>query len=209
MSLSFADLYLTGAYPPMCHPSADPAVNAARAGIETPDPARARILEIGCGSGHHILSLASRWPEAECTGVDISGKAISKARSLAGRAGIANVRLCECSLLEFEPEGTFDFIIAHGVFSWVPDEIKIHLLDFIGKRLSENGIAVVSFNVAAGWKARMGVVEKVLAIRDAGGVDEMTALSIFTTVAEGRSWKSLRTCSQRVQKFLPLMTSHR
>lgn len=180
MSLSFKDLYLTGAYPPMCHPTADPSVFGGA------DPGNSRILEIGCGTGHHMLSLASRWPEADCTGVDVSGRAISKARSLARRAGLANAKFCECSLLEFEPEGTFDFIIAHGVFSWVPDEVKIHLLDFIGKRLSGKGAAVVSFNVAAGWKARMRVVEKVLAIRDAGCVDEMTALSVFKTVAEGK-----------------------
>lgn len=187
MPRSFSELYLADAYPAMSHPSADPAVNAesARAaGVDAVDPAGARILEIGCASGHHILSLASRWPGAECTGVDLSGKAVSRARNLARRAGLSNVKFCECTLLEFEPEGEFDYIIAHGFFSWVPDEVKIHLLDFIGKRLSKNGIAVVSFNVAAGWKARMPVVEKVRAIQAAGDTDEMTALGILKTVAE-------------------------
>ena len=187
MRRTFSELYLADAYPAMSHPSADPAVNAesARAaGLDAVDPAGARILEIGCAGGHHILSLASRWPGAECTGVDLSGKAVSRARNLARRAGLSNVKFCECTLLKFEPEGEFDYIIAHGFFSWVPDEVKIHLLDFIGKRLSKNGIAVVSFNVAAGWKARMPVVEKVRAIQAAGDTDEMTALGILKTVAE-------------------------
>jgi len=186
MRRTFSELFLADAYPPMSHPSADPAANAdiARAaGLEVKDPADARILEIGCATGHHILSLVSRWPNADCTGVDLSGKAISRARSLARRAGLDNARFCECSLLEFAPEGEFDFIIAHGIFSWVPDEVKIHLLDFIGKKLSPSGIATVSFNVAAGWKTRMPVVEKVRAIQAAGDTDEMTALQILKTVA--------------------------
>lgn len=187
MSRTFKELYLAEAYPAMSHPSADPATNAEiarNAGLDTKDPSNARILEIGCATGHHILSLASRWPGAECTGMDISAKAISRARSLARRSAMDNVRLCECSLLDFEPEGEFDQIIAHGFFSWVTDEVKIHLLDFIGKHLVPNGIATVSFNVAAGWKTRMPVVEKVRAIQVAGETDEMTALGILKTVAD-------------------------
>lgn len=187
MSRSFSEIFLADAYPAMSHPSADPAVNAevARAaGLDVVAPERARILEIGCATGHHILSLASRWQEAECTGVDLSAKAISRARGLARRAALKNVRLCECSLLEFEPEGEFDFIIAHGFFSWVPDDVKIQLLDFIGKRLAPNGIATVSFNVAAGWRERMPVVEKARAIQAAGNIDEMGALEVLGSVAD-------------------------
>lgn len=141
-------------------------------------------MEIGCGTGHHILSLANRWPRAECAGVDISARGISVARNLARQAGLGKVKFRECSILEFEPEAGYEFIIAHGVFSWVPDEVKLALMDFIGKRLAPGGIAVVSFNVAAGWKARMAVVEKVRAIQAAGAEDEMEALSVMATVAE-------------------------
>jgi trans-aconitate methyltransferase len=186
MPRTFSELYLADAYPPMSYPSADPAVNAAvalAAGLDVADPAGARILEIGCGTGHHILSLANRWPGAECTGVDISAKGISKAKNLARQAGLANVKFCECPLQEFEPEGGFDFIIAPGFFSWVPDEVKLALMDFIGKRLSPGGIAVVSFNVVAGWRERMAVVEKVRAIQELGDTDEMTALSVMRDVA--------------------------
>lgn len=187
MSRTFAELYGAEAYPAMSHPAADPAVNAVvamAAGLNVAEPAGACILEIGCGTGHHILSLANRWPGAECTGVDISARGISVARNLARRAGIANVRFCECPLEQFEPEGTFHFIIAHGVFSWVPDEVKLALMDFIGKHLAPNGIAVLSFNVAAGWRERMAVVEKVRTIHAAGAEDEMHALTILTDVAE-------------------------
>ncbi len=187
MQRTFAELYQAEAYPPMSHPTADPVVNAEVArffGLGGSKVEGARILEIGCGTGHHLLSLANRLRSAEFVGVDVSKRFISKAKNLARQAGLKNVSFCEGSILEFDPEGEFDFVIAHGVFSWVPDEVKVGMMDFIGKRLTKNGIATVSFNVAAGWKARMRVVEKVRAIQAAGGVDEMTALAVFKDVAD-------------------------
>lgn len=190
MELTYEELCQAGGYPAMSHPSADPAVNAAvarAAGLGVAEPSSARILEIGCGTGHHILSLASRWPGARCEGLDVSAKAISRARNLARQAGFANVRFREVRLSEFEPEGPFDFIIAHGFFSWVPDEVKVGLMDFIGKHLAPEGLAVVSFNVAAGWKTRMPVVVKALAIRSAGADDVMEALSILRMATDQES----------------------
>lgn len=189
MQRTFAELYQAEAYPPMSHPSADPAVNAAIArflGLGGSKVEGARILEIGCGTGHHLLSVANRLRSTECVGVDVSNRYISMARNLARQAGLKNVSFCESSILEFDPEGEFDFIIAHGVFSWVPNEVKVGMMDFIGKRLSKDGIATLSFNVAAGWKERMLVVEKVRAIQAAGGVDELTALAVFKDVADTR-----------------------
>ena len=171
----------------MSHPNADPKVNAeaARAvGVSAADPAGARILEIGCGTGHHLLSLAKRWPEASFTGLDVSARGIARARMLARRAGIGNVRFCEVSVLEFEGEEKgYDYIIAHGVFSWVEDEVKVGLMGFIAEKLAAGGVAAVSFNVVAGWRARMAVVEKVRAIAVAGETDDMTALEVFLAVA--------------------------
>lgn len=158
---------------------------ARMAGLTCSAMSPARILEIGCGSGHHILSLGNRWPDSSCEGLDNSARGISRARNLARQAGIKNVRFRECSILEFDPEGEFDVIIAHGVFSWVSDEVKLGLMDFIGKKLAPTGIAVISFNVVAGWKERLAVVEKVRAIQSVGDVDEMTALAVMRDVAEG------------------------
>jgi SAM-dependent methyltransferase len=190
MSFDEDDAWNTADYPPMSHPSADVAVNAAvarAAGLDAREPAASRILEIGCGEGHHLLSLANRWPGAQCVGLDVSAKAIRRARSRAKRAGLGNAGFCEARLSDFEPDAPFDFIIAHGFFSWVPDEVKVGLMDFIGKHLTPGGTAVVSFNVAAGWKERMVVVEKARAIMAAGKVDPMEALAVYRTVAgEGR-----------------------
>ncbi|MFD2256899.1 class I SAM-dependent methyltransferase [Luteolibacter algae] len=177
-------------YPVMSHPSADPWVNAkvARAaGLDVPDLSRGRILEIGCGTGHHILSVANRWPQAKCTGLDISPSLISRARNLARQAGFRNVRLCENSITQFEPDEQYDCIIAHGVFSWVEDEVKLGLMDFLAKYLSPSGIAVVSFNVVAGWRERMPIVEKAKVIQAAGDVGVVDALELLKSVTEKES----------------------
>jgi trans-aconitate methyltransferase len=181
------DAWQAADYPPMSHPSADVAVNravACAAGLDAPDPSASRILEIGCGEGYHLLSLANRWSGTACVGLDYSAKAIHRAKSRAQRAGLQNVRFCQARLSEFAADEPFDFIIAHGFFSWVPDEVKVGLFDFIGNNLTPNGIAVVSFNVAAGWKERMPLVEKALAIMQAGAEDVMQALAILRTVVE-------------------------
>lgn len=174
-------------YPPMSHPSADPLVLAAvarAAGLTVTLPNSAKILDIGCAEGHHILSLASRWPTACCTGLDASPKLIQRASQRAKRAGLSNVAFHEKRLSEFITHERFDFIIAHGFFSWVKDEVKVGLMDFIQQHLSPQGVAVVSFNVAAGWKARMEVVKKVLAIQSAGDVDIITALNVLRTLSD-------------------------
>jgi hypothetical protein len=116
-------------------------------------------------------------------GLDLSAKAIHRARSRAMRAGLGNALFCKARLSEFEPDAPYDFIIAHGFFSWVADEVKVGLMNFIRKNLTLNGTAVLSFNVAAGWKERMVVVEKARAIMAVGKVDAMEALAILRTVA--------------------------
>ena len=175
-------------YPAMSHPTADPAVNVVAArlvGHAAVDPSRARILELGCASGHHLLPLAARWPEAELVGVDRDAEAIGDARALAAEAGLANVDFRVGGLEDCELEGGFDFIIAHGVFSWVPDEAKLALLRRIEAHLGPKGVAVVSFNVAAGWRARLPVVAKARAIQAAGEeVEVMRALDVLRDVCE-------------------------
>lgn len=176
------------AYPAMSHPTADPAVNAVAArlvGLDVVDPSRARVLEIGCASGHHLLPLAERWPEAEFTGVDRDANAIALARELASEAGLANVDLIAANFEGWTGWGSYDFIIAHGFFSWVPDEVKLALLRQIAAHLAPTGLAVVSFNVAAGWRLRMPLIAKARAIQQAGeDVELVRALEILRDVCE-------------------------
>ncbi len=179
-------LYQSQIYPAMSHPLSDPAVSAVvarMAGLDTLAPRCARILEIGCCSGHNLIPLAMRWPGARFTGIDLAESSVMEARERARSAGVENIEFLAADLMEFEPQnGPFDFIIAHGFFSWVPDEVKLGLLEFLKRNLNPSGIATVSFNLESGWKPRLPVITKVRAIQQAGAVDEMAALAILKSV---------------------------
>ena len=183
MSDVIHELYEKHVYPAMSHPLADPAVSAVAAklgGLQVPHPRGARILEIGCCSGHHLLPLAQRWPESRFVGIDLAGRSIAEARARAAGAGVGNVAFHAADLMDFEPrDGPFDFIIAHGFFSWVPDTVKAALLLFCRRHLSPSGIATISFNLECGWEARLPVIAKVRAIQQARGGDVISALEIL------------------------------
>lgn len=178
-------------YPAMSHPATDPAVTAAAAllgGLETRHPSGARILEIGCGPGLNLLALAARWPGSRFIGIDQSAGAIHLANSLADAAGLGNITFLTKDLRDLsDADGEFDYIIAHGVFSWVPDDAKIALLDRCRSLLALEGVATISFNVECGWMPRLPIIEKARAIRQAGGVALMDALAVLKTVTENGS----------------------
>lgn len=189
------NLYETHTYPAMSHPVSDPAVSAVAArmaGLEVPHPSQAKILEIGCCSGLNLIPLAQRWPASECHGIDLSPRAIAEAVEISQAAGTSNVIFHTSDLRNFRPESLkFDYIIAHGFFSWVPDEVKLALMDFCHQHLTLNGIATMSFNVAAGWRARQRVIEKVQAIQLATETTVIESLQLMRSILEDQDPETL------------------
>lgn len=123
-------------------------------GMPTADPTTARVLEIGCGDGGNLLPIAESIPLAELTGFDLSEGAIASAKQVARRFTIQNVHLEQANILDFEPRGEFDYIIAHGVYSWVSAEVRRALLNLVASSLAENGVGYISFNAQPGWHLR-------------------------------------------------------
>lgn len=122
-------------------------------GFDAPDPRRARILELGCAQGGNLIPLAWRWPESECIGVELSRVQADAGMDFMRRLGLTNVRILHADLAALPADlGEFDYILAHGVFSWVPPSVQKALLDVCRRHLAPNGLAYVSFNVAAGWQ---------------------------------------------------------
>lgn len=122
-------------------------------GFDAPDPARARILELGCAQGGNLIPLAWRWPESECVGIELSRVQAEAGAAFIQALGLSNARILHGDLAALpDGLGEFDYIIAHGVFSWVPLSVQQALLDVCRRHLSPHGIAYVSFNVAAGWQ---------------------------------------------------------
>lgn len=124
-------------------------------GLDAPPPAHARVLELGCAAGGNLIPFAVRHPDAHCVGVDLSPVQIEAGRQAVETMGLRNVRLVQGSLSELGAElGTFDYIVCHGVYSWVPDEVRAAILRVCAQRLSPGGVAYVSYNTYPGWKAK-------------------------------------------------------
>ncbi len=127
-------------------------------GLDAPDPAHARVLELGCGGGSNIIPLAYGLPEAEFFGIDLSPRQIEIARTRAEKLGLTNLRLEAMDIQDAGAiEGTFDYIICHGVYSWVPEAVRHAMLSLVREKLSPNGMAFISYNTLPGWHLRRGV----------------------------------------------------
>jgi len=113
---------------------------------------RCRVLDIGCAVGGNLLPMAAVLPHSHFVGIDNAGKQIETGRQYVAELGLQNVRLEHMDLLDVpEALGKFDYIIAHGFYSWVPDEVKDELLAVIRRHLQPNGVAYVSYNTYPGW----------------------------------------------------------
>ena len=67
--------------------------------------------------------------------------------------GLKNITLLEKDIMDIDDSfGTFDYIIVHGIWSWVPDVVKDKILSICNRNLSDRGVAYVSYNTYPGWK---------------------------------------------------------
>ena len=121
-------------------------------GLKPPTAKTARVLELGATYGGNIISQAAHNPEATFIGIELSQDQVEKGNKIIGDAKLDNVSLVQGDILNFdESMGTFDYIIAHGFYSWISDEMKDKLLNIISNHLADNGIAYVSYNTYPGW----------------------------------------------------------
>lgn len=129
-------------------------------GIETPPPSSARVLEIGSAIGENLNAIAAGLPGATCLGIDNAPRQVELARETAARLGLRNVRFEPLDIAEAGPAlGQFDYIIAHGVYSWVEAPVRDRLLGLCGELLAPGGIAFVSYNCYPGWHLRQPLRE--------------------------------------------------
>ena len=121
-------------------------------GLNTPPAKTARVLELGATYGGNIISQAVFNSEATFVGIELSQDQVEKGNQIISDAKLDNVSLIQGNILNFEESmGTFDYIIAHGFYSWISDEMKDKLLNIISSHLADNGIAYVSYNTYPGW----------------------------------------------------------
>jgi SAM-dependent methyltransferase len=146
-----------------CHPDRL-AMTAHLHGLTPPPLETARVLEIGGGDGLNALAIGAAYPRAEVINFDLAGEPIARGRRWSATSGIANVRHEQLDILDAADrlDGTFDYIMAHGVYAWVPAEVSAALMALVGRRLSPNGVALISYNCLPGGHARRALREMVL-----------------------------------------------
>lgn len=125
-------------------------------GLDVPDMSSARVLEIGCSAGGNLIPFAAQHPHASAVGIDLSQVQIDQGCRNVRALGLENLELLQGDIVEIDREalGEFDFIICHGVYSWVPESVQDAILAASKSLLTPRGIAYVSYNTYPGWKAK-------------------------------------------------------
>lgn len=121
-------------------------------------PQNSRVLEIGASYGGNIMPFAVANPQSEVVGIDISTIQVRDGNLIAKQIDLENFTLICADITNMSSEqindlGKFDYIIAHGFYSWVQTKVKNALLAFVRELLNPNGIAYISYNVYPGWKS--------------------------------------------------------
>ncbi len=125
-------------------------------GLNPAPASAARVLELGCGDGGNLLSLAQTLPGASFVGMDAAASAIERGEALAAAAGLQNVQLRVGNLEELPEEAweAFDYVISHGVYSWIPPRARVGLLAGMRRHMAPEGVGYVSYNAYPGSHLR-------------------------------------------------------
>jgi SAM-dependent methyltransferase len=125
---------------------------AALLGLRPAPPDRCRVLELGCTDGANLLAMALTLPDSRFVGIDLGSRQIAHGQSVVRDLGLTNVELRAASILDVDDSfGQFDYLICHGVYSWVPAEVREHILSVCRRNLAPQGVAYVSYNTYPGW----------------------------------------------------------
>jgi SAM-dependent methyltransferase len=137
-------------YPGGVFPSTHPEHLATIASLFGMDPVpvdRCRVLELGCGFGANLLPMSYHYPQAKFVGIDLSGSSIARGRKNIAALSLSNIELHHLDILDIGTDfGAFDYIISHGVYSWVPDIVRDKILTLFKANLSPQGVCYVSYN---------------------------------------------------------------
>jgi hypothetical protein len=120
-------------------------------GVDVSPVADARVLELGTNQGGNLIPMAVSLPEAELTGIDLAAEPIQRGQDIIDCLSLKRIRLMAMNLMDVDESfGTFDYIIAHGLYAWTPPEVRNGILAVIRTNLSPNGVAFVSYDTNPG-----------------------------------------------------------
>ena len=129
-------------------------------GVQSAAPDRCRVLELGCASGGNLIPMVYYWPDSEFVGVELSKNQAAQGNEIIRELQLNNITILQRDILDLDASlGLFDYIIVHGVYSWVPVDVQQHILKLCRTLLLPNGIAYVSYNTLPGWNLRFSLRE--------------------------------------------------
>ncbi|MGH7045080.1 MAG: class I SAM-dependent methyltransferase [Stellaceae bacterium] len=108
--------------------------------------------DLGCGEGVTAVILAATHPRGRFHGIDAMAVHIDHARRFASEAAVGNLRLDAVDFatgLRDLPQ--FDYLVAHGVYSWIDTGSQAALRHLIDRHLKPGGLVYVSYNAMPGW----------------------------------------------------------
>src|SRR5262245_31623646 len=116
---------------------------------------RCRVLELGCAAGGNLIPMALSLPQSRFLGIDQSARQIADGQKIVEALGLTNVELKQLSITDVDAGfGAFDYIVCHGVYSWVPATVQDKILEVCATNLAPQGVAYVSYNTYPGWHMR-------------------------------------------------------
>ena len=166
MTTQTSNAYDQVPYPSLAHVQTHPdrlATIATLFGMHPPPVQRCRVLELGCGDGTNIISMAYALPGSTFLGIDSAARPTSEGNRAIAELGLPNVSLRQDDIEKFRADpASFDYIVAHGVYSWVSPAVRDRILAICREYLSPNGVAYVSYNTYPGCHLRNMVREMIL-----------------------------------------------
>jgi SAM-dependent methyltransferase len=179
-------------------------------GVAPPDRAGGfRWCELGCGHGVTPVFLAAAHPKGQFTGIDLMPEHIAFAGQFARDAGIGNVQFqaADFATAAAEEGAAFDYIVAHGVYTWIDRAAQRDLIRFIDRRLNPGGLVYLSYDSLPGWAGDMPLQHMLCRLAERASGDSIARLdhadrvlrdmitagaSILQLGAMGREWEELR-----------------
>ncbi|MBT3914802.1 MAG: methyltransferase domain-containing protein [Rhodospirillaceae bacterium] len=111
--------------------------------------------DLGCGFGVTTNGLAQLFPQGQFTGIDFNEDQITTATELAKDCGSTNVEFMALDINHVTDAELpqYDFIVLHGLFSWVDPGTRDNIRKFVADHLKADGLVYVSYNCMPGWAA--------------------------------------------------------
>jgi SAM-dependent methyltransferase len=168
--------YTTGYY----HEQSPTYLNACLAmqRVSPPSIEQFTYCELGFGQGLTSLILAATYPQGDFYACDFNPLHVLAAASIRDEAQLPNLTLLENSFGELAQGAVelpmFDYITMHGIISWISDETRAEIVQFLKRYLKPGGVVQVSYNAMPGL-AQVLPLQRLLMRGAARGGDTWTS----------------------------------